>query len=416
MIKTSRHTIKFTNTTKQLKLQNFLNEYRRVAQVYLDYLWNNEVKWNNKILNVSKQQYDCPTFISTIKIPLTTTLSARALKCCSTQVCGIVKAILEKPRKRLFKLQELQKQNKDCSKLQNKIRKHPITKPIITQLNPELNSICCDLLNVGNHFDSFLQLKSIGKSYGKIRIPIKHHRHSNKLKSKGKLLNSILITDKEIQLRWEIPKVIKKSSGCVVGADQGIKTVLTLSNSTTTPLTDNHGHSFDSIIKRLSRKKKGSKAFTKTQQLRINFINWSLNQLNLKNIKQINFENIVNIGFKNKRSRYLSHFTNTLIRDKLLQLCDETGVTVTLQSSVYRSQRCSGCGLVRKANRKGKNYTCSSCGLNLDADLNAAKNHEQTLPSIPFALRKLNLNLKGFIWKPNGFYDLTGKALTVPSS
>jgi hypothetical protein len=56
------------------------------------------------------------------------------------------------------------------------------------------------------------------------------------------------------------------------------------------------------------------------------------------------------------------------------------------------------------------------CGLKIDADLNAAKNHELNLPNIPFELRRLNLNRKGFYWKPEGFYDLTGAALTVSLS
>jgi putative transposase len=168
--------------------------------------------------------------------------------------------------------------------------------------------------------------------------------------------------------------------------------------------------------KTLSRKKKGSKAFKKTQDHRENFINWSINNLNLNDIKQINLENIINIGYKQGRSRFLSHFTNTLIRDKLLDYCNNAGVSVVLQSSTYRSQRCSCCGMVRKSNRKSKMYICKNCGMVMDADLNAAKNHEAVLPNIPFDLRKLSLNRKGFFWKSDGFYDLTGTAFTVPFS
>ena len=34
-----------------------------------------------------------------------------------------------------------------------------------------------------------------------------------------------------------------------------------------------------------------------------------------------------------------------------------------VQSSAYRSQRCSGCGIVRKQNRIGKVYKCNNCNL-----------------------------------------------------
>lgn len=52
----------------------------------------------------------------------------------------------------------------------------------------------------------------------------------------------------------------------------------------------------------------------------------------------------------------------------------------------------------------------------MDSDLNAARNHEQELPSIPKQLRNLKLNLKGFFWKTNGFWSLSGEEFTVPLS
>jgi transposase len=416
MIRSSCHATKFSNISKRETLGRLLDEYRRVAQFYVDYLWSNRISWNNKTLDVSNQQYQVPQFISTKDIPITTNLSARALKCCSTQACGMVSAALKKQSKRIYKLGQLQSENKDTTKLQNKITNTKLIKPNASNIKAEFNSICCDIKENTNAFDAFLQLKSIGKSYGKIRIPIKYHRHSNKLKAKGKQLSSFLISEKEINIRYDLPKVLKKAEGLTLGADQGIKTVLTLSSGQATPLCDCHGHTLDSIMHKLVRKQKGSKAFGRTQDHRENFVNWSINQLNFDNVKQINLENIINIGYKQKRSRYLSHFTNTLLRDKLIDVCENAGVQVVLQSSTYRSQRCSGCGLVRKANRKGKLYSCKSCGLEIDADLNAALNHSINLPNIPFAFRKLNLNRKGFFWKLDGFCDLTGMALTVPFS
>jgi predicted RNA-binding Zn-ribbon protein involved in translation (DUF1610 family) len=113
----------------------------------------------------------------------------------------------------------------------------------------------------------------------------------------------------------------------------------------------------------------------------------------------------------------MSHWCNTLIRDKLLRKCEELGVQVIQQDSTYRSQRCHQCGLVRKANRKGKEYRCSNCDLICDADLNAAMNHEQDLPRVPYNLRKLQKNRgKGFFWKSSGFFEVTGEELRVPLS
>jgi ribosomal protein L37AE/L43A len=131
-----------------------------------------------------------------------------------------------------------------------------------------------------------------------------------------------------------------------------------------------------------------------------------------KNIKELRIEKIWNIGYKNPRSRFLSHFTNTLIRDKVEDIALRNGVHFVEQSSTYRSQRCSECGQVRKANRKGKVYSCKHCGNTMDADLNAAKNHAICLPEIPYTFRVENHNRgNGFFWKETGLYDFSGRSL-----
>ena len=111
----------------------------------------------------------------------------------------------------------------------------------------------------------------------------------------------------------------------------------------------------------------------------------------------------------------MSHWCNPEIRDKILKRCEELEVPITEQSCLYRSQRCNQCGLVRKANRKGKEYSCS-CGSHLDADLNAAKNHECDLPQIPFSFRVLKYNIKGFYWNSEGIFNLDGSEIRVSNS
>jgi hypothetical protein len=67
--------------------------------------------------------------------------------------------------------------------------------------------------------------------------------------------------------------------------------------------------------------------------------------------------------------------------------------------------------VVLKSNRKGKEYTCKHCGCIIDADYNAALNHEIELPEIPYDIRKLNLNRKGFYWLETGIFDLDDRSL-----
>jgi len=433
MIRRSKHINKFANTGKKALLSLFLLEYGKALQVCIDYLWDHEITWIEtkkikdseetietiKTLSVSNKQYDCPKFITKeiqSNFKLETLLSGRALKCCFTQACGMVKAVLEKPKRREFVLAKLISQGKDTTSILKKISKSKITKPIIKNVKAELNSICCEFQLTENFFEGFLELHSLGKEFGKIRIPIRFHEQSNKWMSQGKIMKSFLISEKCIEIRWEIPETEKVTEGEVIGIDQGMKDVVTLSDDRTSPKTNSHGYSLESILDKMSHKKKGSKAFGKTQEHRKNFINWSINSLNFDGIKQINLEKVVNIRYKKRSSRILSHWTNTLIRDKFVSRCEEAGVQLKLQSSTYRSQRCFNCGWVQKKNRKSKEFCCKQCEHHSDADLNAAKNHSIELPDVPFSLRKLKLNRKGFYWKPEGFFALTGEKITVSPS
>jgi len=411
MIRTTNHTLKFSNTNKLNKLQEFISEYRRVSGLILDQIWENGYKWEvknkNYEFNVNENKLDHPKFIDYNSFDIKTNLSARALSSLVTQLCGIIGASVEKQRKRLYQWEKTPN-----SQLEKKIEQNKPQKPDISKLNPELSSKCVDIEKVEGEFNYFVRLKSIGKDYGFIKLPVKLHKHNKKYKD-WELKNSFLLNENWINFRWET-KVEKKQNGIVVGCDQGKKDVVTLSNGIVPPKTNLHGKSLDSIMLSLSKCKKGSKRFQKKQQERKNFINWSINRLNLSEVKQVNLEKVWNINFKSKTSRLMSHWTNTLIRDKLLSTCELHGVHVKEQSCTYRSQRCSCCGMVRKSQRKSKLYKCKECGSEIDSDLNAALNHEIELPDIPWELRREQRNRKGFYWLESGFFDLNRVEFRVP--
>ena len=421
MIRTSCHTTQYLNTSKKENLSIFIKEYRRAAGILVDYLWHNGYTWTykkeDKTFDIENNLLELPSMLTSDiikKSNLETFLTGRALKCCLTQVSVMIRAEVEKQRKRLYILNKKKSEHttrKSRKQLIKKLKQNIPVIPNTNNLNPELNSICCDFQFSDKEFNGFLRLKSITKTKMDIKIPIKFNRHSKKLSKKGTLKNSFLISPNKIDFRWNTPDIIKKTKGIVVGADQGFKDVLTMSDKQTTPKTDIHGHSLESIINRLCIKKQGCKSFQRTQEHRENFINWSINQLNFGNVKQVNLEQIWNIRYKSKTSQKLSHWTNTIIRDKVESKCEELGVQVKHQSSTYRSQRCSGCGIVRKANRKKKVYECKHCGLILDADYNASLNHVVDLLDIPYNFRNLKLNRKGFFWLESGLFDLDGKSL-----
>jgi len=421
MIRAVKLTNKFANRGKNDSLNAFLREYRRVANELVDFYWKNGLCFDGKVFCVEHQEYSFPTMLDKDQLPkgLNSFLSARAIKCLSTQVCGIINGLFAKRKKQIFIRDKLIKEGKRVPEKLLKNINGLLSKPDCSKINAELNSICCEFeKSEKTCFDGFLTLFSLRNDIrgSKIIIPIKFHRNYNKWAARGTLLASFLISEINSQFRFQL-KTSKKEKGVTVGADQGLKTVLTLSNEKVTPRENKHGQSLDSIIDKLARKKKGSGAFGKAQAHRKNFINWSINQLNFSDIKQINLEKVVNINFGKRVSRKMQAWTNTGIRDKVISRAEEHDVHVVLQDCTYKSQRCSACGSVRKANRKGKRYECKNCGNAIDADLNAAKNHEISLPPLPWGIRNKKLNMKnGFFWRSDGIFNFNGEALTVPFS
>ena len=424
IIRTSRHSVKFSNKQKREYLNSFIASCRNVIHQYVYYLWFNSYSFKNKcglkVLDIQNEKYNLPRFISNVKLEKlipefsSNGLSARVKKCLLTQAIGIIKASIEKQRKRKFQIDKgVHISNGLLRNYRNNFNKFPN----LENINIELNSLCCSVISKdSNSFNLFFKLASLGKSFNNLYIPIKFHRHSNKIKNNSfKMMTSFLISENYIDIRW-VKDIENKSKGNIVGADQGKIDILTLSDGQITPKEDIHGHTLDSILRKLSRKRKGSKKFHKAQLHRENFIHWALNRLNLSNISQINLENVKNLFYKKKVSRLMKHWSYSTIADKVKSLAEISGVHVQLNSSTYRSQRCSKCGMVRKSNRMGKTYSCKNCGFTIDADFNASLNHEIELPSIPIVIRNLKMNIKGFFWKPNGFFSLDGEEIAVPLS
>ena len=182
-----------------------------------------------------------------------------------------------------------------------------------------------------------------------------------------------------------------------VVADIGQKTILSCSDGQVID-TDCHGNNYTSICQKLARKKKNSRAFNKAVTHRTNYINWSVNQLNLEGVKTCNRENIKHLRkFKNS-SRLMKHWNYAELFDKLDTRLIEAGVQLNKLNPTYTSQRCSVCGWIRKGNRTKKWFKCEKCGHSQDADLNASTNLSLELEPISSKQRLRNLNRTGFYW------------------
>lgn len=384
MIRSSKHTLKFANPGKQRVLSQFVAEYKELVRKFVNIIWNNYRNDPPSLLD----NWICQSISSDVNN------DSNIRQCAAKQACSMVRAVVAKHNKRLWKLKQLQKEGKDTRYLQRKIDTTKLTKPDANNINVELDSRFVTFKE-GKHFDIFIQIYQIGNKR-KIRLPIKHTKVSRKWLKKGKFKGSIRINEREITLYFEIQRKQNKGTR-KLGADQGQTTCLTLSDGQVT-VKNEHGHDLNTIQDRLTRRKKGSKGFIRSQEHRKNYINWSINQLDFSHVKELGFEKVKNLKKGRKTTRKLSHWTYPLIKMKLIMVSENEGFKITEQDNKFRSQRCSQCGWTQRSNRKGKTFKCLHCEFYADSDLNAASNHEIELPDLPWEVWHNHENIKGFFW------------------
>ena len=390
MIRSSKHSLKFCNKEKKESISFLVDEYRKLLQDIVDDFWLNGQEEAVKL-----------TFIPSEKLnTYSSMLSSRLQQACGKQALMMLKSALTKRNKQIFVLKKLQRENKNVHFLQSKIDRQCLVKPNCGEANVELDSRFIDFKE--KNLFTFIRISSIGQKK-QIRIPIKETKVSLKWSSRGIRKSCIRLSKTNLFLIFDSPNSVSKGKE-VLGADQGIASTLSLSNGISTSHCV-HGHNLQTILKKLSRKKSGSKGFAAASDHRKNYINWSLNQLDLSSCKELRLEKLFQVGKGYRKSRFLSHWNYTMIKDKLIRLGETEGFDLVEVPNEFRSQRCSSCGWVRKANRKGKMFKCSSCSFTHDADLNAASNLSLDLFKIPFWVRLKKINRNGFFWKPDGLFS-----------
>ncbi len=385
MIRSTKTTNKFSNFKKKQNIKLFIQEYQKVCQFFVDQLWTLE-----------KVPVLPPKEITKLA---ETWLSARAIQCSAKQASGIVRGTRKKNEQRMFIYNKLVEQKffKKARKLKKIIDNSLISKPNLNKIQPELDSrfVKIDLKNKTS-FDGWITLMSLGNKL-KLILPFKKSKHFNQLVESGNIKSGVRLSNDGFTFMFDLPDVELKKCGETIGLDVGIKNTFITSDNQKS-LKDKHGWNLDSIQQKLARKKKGSKSFKKAQNHRDNYIHWSLNQLNLSEIKILKLEKIYQLRKGRKSSRWLSHWTYTTLFDKLESLCLKSGVQILKVNPTYTSQRCSQCGYVRKSNRRGKLFKCNSCNFSCDADLNASKNIALDLVPIGKQERLQHKNRIGFYW------------------
>ena len=395
MIRSSKTTLKFTNQSKLNSVNSFINEYRLVLIKFVNLIW-----YMDKIPSLLPKE---------ITSQVSTWLTARAVQCAAKQASGIVRGTQTKQKRRLFIINKFIKNGNF-----HKARKLRVIYDKVKQTKPDINNIECELderfvtidFNNNTVFDGWLTLTCLGNKL-KLNIPIRKHKHFNKLLELGNVKKGIRLGKEYITFNFDTKDPLNKEDGKTLGIDIGQKTTLSCSDGQQLEQ-DIHGHTYTSICRKLSRKIKDSKSFNRTVTHRRNYLQWIVNNLNLDGVKVVNRENIKNLRKFTNTSRMMKHWNYAELFEVLDNKLGERGVLVNKLSPTYTSQRCSSCGWTRKSNRKGKRFRCGECSFEHDSDLNAALNLGFTLPSITTAERLKHNNIKGFYW------NVLGKEPIVP--
>ena len=346
LVRVSRHTLKCTNKDKLALYSKIMSDFKELVQLYLNLIHSKELPLK--------------TLLASSHLPiLNDIVQSKWRNLAYKEASAIYRGLLTKWKKykNKFSLPKIQTQN--------------------INLNPDLWDI---EYTPDGEFDGFVRIKSPYLQEGKKRtikfnVPFRFHKQSNKFRDNGWTMNStIRLTKNDLCFYWSKEQEEKRTEGTQIGIDCGYKKLIACS--------DGHiyGSELEEVYKKIARKKQGSKAFKRALIERDCLTNKAVNDFFKEHsiVKDVVCEKLKYVKHKSKFSKKFNNklqrwsYTKTL--NRLEQLSDTKGFRLRYINPAYTSQTCSHCGVVIKSNRNGETYHCSVCGVELDADVNAAIN------------------------------------------
>lgn len=266
----------------------------------------------------------------------------------------------------------------------------------ITKVNIELDSRFVDIQPAKDTAicDYWVKITSFPK--GSFLIPLKLTNHMKDLIRRGFELktNSIRVNASGtlgfyfIKQFLITPKTTPKLLGIDIGRNKAI--VSSCGNKETTHLT---GKKINQLLGIVQRKDQTSKNSRQTRTNIKQQINYSLkNDIDWENTDILVIENLTDMKRYTKWGKKSHFWRVAYIQTKIQELCEENNVWLTRVNPAYTSIDCSGCGHRKADNRNGEKFACGSCGLEIDADLNAAINIHTRGANSPSVKKYLNLS------------------------
>jgi len=338
MKRSTKYTLGFATKKKQKLIEELFSLYKKYLQKTIDLLWNG-------------------------KIPLNKLMSSKDITWMDN-LGGQWKALIYKHASEIVRSCRFKKG-----------RKH---KPIVKNLTINIDERIAQIRESDNSFDKWIEIRLpfIVKGYKNKRIrlyiPIREHKRSLQFKD-WKLLKTIKLNKDWISLVFEKEEPKKRQEGKTIGIDIGYKNLIVTSEGQFI------GKGFNSICKKIARKKRGSKAYERALKERDNEVNRLINkELDLSNVKILKVEALKNVKkdskFSKKFNNKLQYWVYRKILDKLERVCEQEAVQLFHIPPAYSSQTCPICQFRHKDNRKGEKFKCLNCGYEAHADYVGACN------------------------------------------
>jgi len=339
MIRTVRLSLKHVTPSKRRALGAVLERYRPLVNKYVDQVWNHGGRLDQDTLNSClserlSNRYHSRALHQALAICSSTRESARALGVEASQ---------------------------------------PEYKRGVAQLSDHVLKI--QPAKLGSEFDYMLKLSTLQKGRP-ICLPVKGTKVLNKwLSQPGAVLKkSCGISEDYVYFYVEIPDVVRRTKGEVLGVDVGLHKMIATSDGV------RYGEDFRRLTRKIARKTPGSKAKKRARIERDQYINQTLNTLPWDTTRGLVVENLKNLkkGKKPNRNKNfrkaLAPWTYAYVLERTKMKAAEHRVLVVETSPAYTSQTCPKCGHVARSNRVKEEFKCCRCGHAADADLVGAQN------------------------------------------
>jgi putative transposase len=372
MIRSSKHTLKFSNKEKLDQLENLWKDFKIDLQHYVTLILNEKlplkVNLTSKILPVNKIAH------------------SQYRQIIYKQASSVVRGTLESQR-------AVQKNNKLTLQEVKEIK--------IDTFSIDLDERLVEFQKSDKEFNEFINLKLpyfyINKKRAiQINLPVKHHKHSKKFKNWERKKTVKLVRDGEknkfyVLFTYEKPNLEKKVKGQTIGIDQGYKKLISSSKN------KHYGKKMFDLYQRISNKKQNSKNFKqllvernkKINEICNEFIedNKDLKTLVLEDLKKVKYKTKIDKRIPSKTVNKLQRWSYRKVTQKLERLSEEKGFLLLKVDPSYTSQRCSDCGSIHKENRNLEVFKCIDCNFETDADFNASVNILQRGEGVLFKTR-----------------------------